>query len=84
MSIETWSTSGSKAEVGRRKRESVSDSLDDSVIGTVRRHDARRIIDVVPRQMGKHSMKTHPEKTRFVRLVSDECDEPRMERTLFK
>jgi RNA-directed DNA polymerase len=41
---------------------------DDFVIGTTREDDARRIIEVLPKRMGKYGLTVHPEKTRLVRF----------------
>ena len=41
---------------------------DDFVIGTTREDDARRIMEVLPKRMGKYGLTVHPEKTRLVRF----------------
>jgi hypothetical protein len=41
---------------------------DDFVIGTTREHDARRILEVLPKRMSKYGLTVHPEKTRLVRF----------------
>src|SRR5271169_737345 len=41
---------------------------DDFVIGVAREHDARRILEVLPKRMSKYGLTVHPEKTRVVRF----------------
>jgi RNA-directed DNA polymerase len=41
---------------------------DDFVIGTAREDDARRVMEVLPKRMGKYELTVHPEKTRLVRF----------------
>jgi len=44
------------------------------VIGTAREDDARRILEVLPKRMGKYGLTVHPEKTRLVRLVPPDTE----------
>jgi group II intron reverse transcriptase/maturase len=46
---------------------------DDFVIGVAREDDARRIMDVLPKRMGKYGLTVHPEKTRLVRFGPPEA-----------
>jgi RNA-directed DNA polymerase len=48
---------------------------DDFVIGVAREDDARRIMDVLPKRMGKYGLTVHPEKTRLVRFHPDDPDD---------
>ena len=41
---------------------------DDFVIGVAREHDAKRIMDVLPKRMSKYGLTVHPEKTRLVQF----------------
>src|SRR3954447_3168899 len=41
---------------------------DDFIIGVAREDDARRIMDVLPKRMGKYGLTVHPEKTRLIRF----------------
>jgi group II intron reverse transcriptase/maturase len=41
---------------------------DDAVIGFTDEHDARRVLDVLPKRFGKYGLTLHPEKTRLVRF----------------
>ena len=41
---------------------------DDFVIGVAREDDAQRILEVLPKRMGKYGLTVHPEKTRLVRF----------------
>src|SRR3954449_10545584 len=48
---------------------------DDLVIGVSREDDARRIMDVLPKRMGKYGLTVHPEKTRLVRFPPPDTDD---------
>jgi RNA-directed DNA polymerase len=39
---------------------------DDFVIGFAREHDARRVLDVLPKRFGQYGLTLHPDKTRLV------------------
>lgn len=41
---------------------------DDFVIGFEREDDARRLMEVLPKRLGKHGLSLHPEKSRLVRF----------------
>jgi hypothetical protein len=48
---------------------------DDSVIGTAREDDARRIMDVLPKRMSKYGLTVHPEKSRLIRFCPAGLDD---------
>jgi len=41
---------------------------DDFVLGFAREEDARRVLEVLPKRLGKYGLTLHPEKTRLVRF----------------
>ena len=51
---------------------------DDFVIGVAREDDARRIIEVLPKRMGKYGLTVHPEKTRLVRFEPPKPTTPKL------
>ena len=42
---------------------------DDFVLGFSKEEDARRVMDVLPRRLGKYGLTLHPEKTRLLRFT---------------
>jgi RNA-directed DNA polymerase len=48
---------------------------DDFVIGTIREDNARRIMEVLPKRMGKYGLTVHLEKTRLVRFTPNEPED---------
>lgn len=49
-----------------RGRASLFRYADDFVIVFTRRDDARRVLDVLPKRLGKYALALHPEKTRLI------------------
>jgi RNA-directed DNA polymerase len=45
------------------------------VIGVAREHDAKRIMDVLPKRMSKYRLTVHPEKTRLVQFQPPLADD---------
>lgn len=52
---------------------------DDFLIGVAREDDARRIMEVLPKRMGKYGLAVHPEKTRLVRFLPEPAVESESE-----
>jgi RNA-directed DNA polymerase len=48
---------------------------DDFVIGVAREDDAQRVLEVLPKRMGKYGLTVHPEKTRLVRFTPPDDDD---------
>lgn len=47
---------------------------DDFLLGFTNEEDARRVMEVLPKRLGKYSLKLHPEKTKLLELDGSEKD----------
>ncbi len=64
--VDTWFEEQVKPRL--RGRAHLVRFADDLVIVFAREDDARRVMDVLPKRMGKYGLRLHPEKTRLVRF----------------
>jgi len=49
---------------------------DDFLLGFTREDDARRVMEVLPKRLGKYGLRLHPEKTKLLVLKGGGCKDP--------
>lgn len=50
---------------------------DDFLLGFTNEEDAMRVLEVLPKRMGKYGLSLHPEKTKLIKLDKEQEKEPR-------